>query len=344
MKSIDTQTVLVTGAGGSIGSALALRLAALRPRHLVLLDHSERGLHQIASDVSKILPPSSYSSIIGDICDGQLLRSIFGDFGPRWIFHAAAFKHVPLMETNPLAALRNNSIGTYNLARLARKHGAEIFVMVSTDKAVEPISVMGASKRVAEMALATLNGPRSRMTAIRLGNVLGSHGSVVPLFSEQIRRGGPVTVTHPDVSRYFLSISDAVELIVAAAEEEGGGILAPRVVESVKIVSLARQMISDARAEAGKAIEIVFTGLRPGDKLSEKFLSGTESVMPGRDPRLFRVVSIYPSPEIFDVLMAILSEAVERNDIPAAFDAVQQLVPDYRASVLLAPMCRSAKA
>jgi FlaA1/EpsC-like NDP-sugar epimerase len=343
MNAIDTQTVLVTGAGGSIGSALVVRLAAFRPRHVVLLDHSERGLDQIDRDISRILPSSSYSSILGDISDEQLLRSIFRDFGPRWIFHAAAFKHVPLMERNPLAALRNNAIGTYHFARLAREQGAEIFLMVSTDKAVEPMSVMGASKRVAEIALATLNGPRSRMTAIRLGNVLGSHGSVVPLFSEQIRRGGPVTVPHPDVSRYFLSISDAVELIIASAKEESGGILAPRVGRSVKILSLAHQMISRAGAEAGNEIEIVFTGLRPGDKLSEKFLSATESVRPGRDPRLFEVVSMHPSPEIFDVMMATLSAAVERNDIPAALGAVQQIVLDYRPSVLLAPMCRSAK-
>ena len=337
---MNAKTILVTGAGGSVGGALALRLAALCPQQLLLLDNSEQGLYRIDSEISKVLPPTSYSAIIGDICDEKLLRSIFRQFGPPYIFHAAAFKHVPLMERNPLAALQNNAVGTYKFARFAREWGAQAFVLVSTDKAVEPISVMGASKRIAEIALSTLDGPGTRMTSVRLGNILGSYGSVVPLFAEQIRRGGPVTVTHPEVSRYFFSISQAVELIIAAAEAESGGILVPQVGEPVKILELARQMISDADSQSG--IEIVFTGLRAGDKLSERFLSGTETVIACADPRFLRVVREHPSSQCFDRMMEILCEALERNDIPATLDAVQLIVPEYRPSASLAPACPNA--
>ncbi len=337
---MDAKTILVTGAGGSIGGALAVRLAASHSQQLLLLDHSEQGLYRIDSEISKILPPTSYSAIIGDVSDEKLLRSIFGQFGPTCIFHAAAFKHVPLMERNPLAALRNNAVGTYKFARFAREEGALGFVLVSTDKAVEPISVMGVSKRIAELALSTLNGPGTRMTAIRLGNVLGSYGSVVPLFAEQIRRGGPLTVTHPEVSRYFFSVSDAVDLIIAAAKAESGGIFVPRVGEPVKILELARQMISDANSRT--EIEIVFTGLRPGDKLSERFVSRTEADIPCADPRFLRVVGNHPSSQCFDLMMETLCEALERCDVPATLDAVQQIVPEYRPSASIASACRDA--
>src|SRR5277367_1092929 len=230
------RSVLLTGAGGSLGSALAKAIIQLEPRQLILLDHSERNLHEIDSELTAVLPSVLLTSVLGDICDVGLLSEIFDRYRPEVVYHAAAFKHVPLMENNPFAAVRNNALGTASLARIAQAEGVASFVMVSTDKAVNPISIMGASKRVAELALLNLNNPNTRMSAVRLANVLGSHGSVVPTFLSQISRGGPVTVTHQDVSRYFLTMGEAVELILRASGlEESGGIFVPQVGEPVKI-------------------------------------------------------------------------------------------------------------
>ena len=241
------RSVLLTGAGGSLGSALAKAIIQLEPQQLILIDHSERNLHEIDSELTAALPGVPRISVLGDICHAALLSEIFDRYHPEIVYHAAAFKHVPLMESNPLAAVRNNALGTNNLARISRIAGVRTFVMVSTDKAVNPISVMGASKRVAELALLRWSGSSNYMRALRLGNILASVGSVVPTFLRQISRGGPVTVTHPEVCRYFHTMDEAVELVLLTSRvETGGGIFTPQLGEPVRILDLARQLVSDS--------------------------------------------------------------------------------------------------
>jgi len=250
----------------------------------------------------------------------------------------AAFKHVPLMEDNPFAAVRNNALGTASLAKIAQAEGVTNFVMVSTDKAVNPISIMGASKRVAELALLSLNNPKNRMSAVRLANVLGSHGSVVPRFLSQISQGGPVTVTHQDVSRYFLAMGEAVELILLASGlEESGGIFVPQASAPVKILDIAVELITHAESKSREQIPVTFTGLRAGDKMSEEFISQDESTEPTVDPRLLRVKSREVPADRFDVQTEELSRWVDERNLSAMIETLCQIVPDYRPTDLLAP-------
>jgi FlaA1/EpsC-like NDP-sugar epimerase len=335
-RTVSGRTILLTGAGGSIGSALAKAIILLEPRRLILIDSSERNLNEIDLELAATVDRSLYASVLGDICDARLLCEIFRRYRPEVVYHAAAFKHVPLMETNPLAVVRNNALGTHNLARTCRAEGAATLVMVSTDKAVNPISVMGASKRIAELALVRWNNSKTHMSAVRLGNVLASQGSVLPRFVHQISRGGPVTVTHPDVTRYFLTIDEAVELILLASGlEEGGGIFVPQLRAPVKILDLALQLISDARSKSAKDIPVAFTGLRPGDKISEEFVSRSESAEPTTDRRLFRVPTENIPASRFDILMEELSRSVDQRILPAVMEKLCTIVPEYRPSELL---------
>src|SRR6202167_4244762 len=328
----------MTAAGGSIGSALAKTAIRLQPQLLLLLDNSERNLHEIDSEMAATVDPNSYKSVLGDICDAKLLTELFRRFRPEVVYHAAAFKHVPLMENNPFAAVRNNALGTASLAKIAQAEGVTNFVMVSTDKAVNPISIMGASKRVAEFALLSLNSPQSRMSAVRLANVLGSHGSVVPRFLTQISQGGPVTVTHQDVSRYFLGMGEAVELILLASGlEESGGIFVPQASAPVKILDIALELISHAESESHKEISVRFTGLRTGDKMSEEFFSQDESTEPTVYPRLLRVKSREVPAARFDIQMEDLSRWVDQRNLSAMIETLCQIVPDYRPTDLLSP-------
>jgi FlaA1/EpsC-like NDP-sugar epimerase len=334
-KQTSGTTILITGAGGSIGSALAKALLGLGPNHLVLVDHSEGNLHEIVSELS-ITSGVSYSAVVGDVCDVKLMEELVEQHRPGIVYHAAAFKHVPLMETNPFAAVRNNALGTASLARVCEAHGVPTLVMVSTDKAVNPASIMGASKRIAELALLNSTSLRSRMSAVRLGNVLGSHGSVVATFAAQIKRGGPVTVTHPDISRYFLTIGEAVELIVLVSRfNKDGGIFVPRLNAPVKIVEIAREMIGAAQSDSSHDVPVVFTGLRPGDKMSEEFLFENEFAEPTSDPRLLQV----NVPEIltsgFDRHMQNLVTSVEERNLTSMIEAIRQVVPTYRPTELL---------
>jgi FlaA1/EpsC-like NDP-sugar epimerase len=328
--------VLLTGAGGSIGSALAKAIIRHRPRSLILLDHSEGNLHQINFDLSALPGGHVLSPIVGDICDGSLLTEIFEERKPESIIHAAAFKHVPLMESNLIPAVQNNALGTYFLAQRARMHDASTFVMVSTDKAVNPHSVMGASKRLAELALLRWSSPRSPMRAVRLGNVLGSQGSVVPLFLQQIAAGGPVTVTHPEVNRYFTSLDQAVELVLLAASLDGeSGILIPNLGEPVPILELAERMIKEAGFEREREIPVVMTGLRPGDKMREEFVSEFEEVDATGNAMLHLIRTPQPCPEEFDSLMRDLRDKVGRRDLPGVLEQLCRLVPEYRPSELV---------
>jgi FlaA1/EpsC-like NDP-sugar epimerase len=335
-RVIASKTILLTGAGGFIGSALAESIVRLKPGHLILLDHSERNLHEIDLKLAGNTAPDVYTSVLGDIRDTKLISEVLERYRPDVVYHAAAFKHVPLMETNPFAAVANNALGTYDLAKLVRASGVAKMVMISTDKAVDPISIMGASKRVAELALLNLDDSRTRMSAIRLGNVWGSQGSVVPTFLNQISHGGPVTVAHPEVSRYFLSINEAVELIfLASVSEEDRGIFIPQLSAPMKIVDVAQQLIDRQRSKGEKTISVTFTGLRTGDKMSEVFLSEEELAEPTTDPKLFRVTNKNTPNDRFHRDMDELSNSVEQRDLTSMIETLCKIVPTYRPTRLL---------
>jgi FlaA1/EpsC-like NDP-sugar epimerase len=335
-KATSGKTILLTGAGGFIGSALAEAMVQLKPGHLILLDHSERNLNEIDLKLAATTARDLYTSVLGDICDTKLLSELLQRYRPHSVYHAAAFKHVPLMETNPFAAVANNALGTYKLAKLVRASGVANMLMISTDKAVNPISIMGASKRAAELALLNLNSPGTRMGAVRLGNVWGSQGSVVPKFLSQISHGGPITVTHPEVSRYFLKIDEAVELIfLAAGVEEGSGIFIPQLGAPMKIIDVAQQLINQDRSKIQKAIPVTFTGLRTGDKMSEEFLSEEEVAEPTIDRRLFRVTKKKIPNDRFHLDMDELSNSVEQRDLASMIETLCKIVSTYRPTKLL---------
>jgi FlaA1/EpsC-like NDP-sugar epimerase len=329
------KTILVTGAGGYIGCALTEALALTHPRFLILLDHSEQNLYEVSIRLAAA-GMANYAAILGDILDKPLLTEIFERYHPEAIYHAAAFKHVPLMESNPIAVVRNNAIGTWELAKAAIQFDAERLLMISTDKAVNPRSIMGASKRIAELLVIGMSGSKTKMNAVRLGNVLGSHGSVGPLFQQQIEDGGPVTVTHPDARRFFLTLNETVELILAAtALDESGSIFVPRMNEPVEILAFAKRMIHEVSPQNSREIEIVFTGLRPGDKLEEDFVSETEIVTPTSDDRLNRVKGLQVDSEALDASLSRISESVRERNLAALLAEVRRLVPEYKPSELL---------
>jgi FlaA1/EpsC-like NDP-sugar epimerase len=286
---ISGKTVLITGAGGSIGSELCRQVARYGPLRMVLFELSELALYQIEQQLSEQHPQLPLVRLIGDVKDATQIGMACAGYRPQIVFHAAAYKHVPLMEEeNAWMALQNNVLGTWNAANAAAQVGAERFVLISTDKAVNPTNVMGASKRAAEMLLSHLSnqGHRTKFMAVRFGNVLGSSGSVIPKFKEQIARGGPITVTHPEITRYFMTIPEAARLVVqAAALAESGQVYVLDMGEPVKIADLARDLIRLSGHQDGE-IGIVYTGLRPGEKLYEELLAGEDDTLASRHPRL----------------------------------------------------------
>jgi FlaA1/EpsC-like NDP-sugar epimerase len=335
-RAVSGKAVLLTGAGGSIGSAFAAAVIRFNPRHLILFDHAERNLHQVDLELKAVHDRGACTSVLGDICDEKLVSKLLRRYKPEIVLHAAAFKHVPLMEENPFAAVRNNALGTNTLAKLSQAEGVATFVMISTDKAVNPISIMGASKRVAELALLHLNSPRNRMSAVRLGNVLRSHGSVVPTFLRQILHGGPVTVTHENASRYFLTIDESVELILVALTREIGGIFVPPKRDPIRIVDLAQQLIRTNQLEPPREIAVTFIGLRPGDKISEQFLFEDEFVEhTTEDDRLLRIQTTQKVSDRFGIQMKELARSVNQRDLPSMMDVLREIVPTYRPTDLL---------
>jgi FlaA1/EpsC-like NDP-sugar epimerase len=283
------RTVLVTGAGGSIGSELCRQVARFGPARLVLLELSEFNLYSIEQELAAAFPGVALEPLIGDVKDAAWMQALCSRWRPAVVFHAAAYKHVPLMEgANSAAALANNVLGTFRTAEAAAAAGVERFVLISTDKAVNPTNVMGATKRAAERVVSQLAArhPGTRFMAVRFGNVLGSSGSVIPKFQEQIARGGPVTVTHPDIIRYFMTVPEAAGLeLQAAAIGESGQVLVLDMGEPVKIVDLARELIR-LSGHTVEEIGITFTGLRPGEKLYEELLADLESTLPTPVERL----------------------------------------------------------
>lgn len=275
-RTISNRIVLVTGAGGSIGSELCRQIARWNPSELVLLGHGENSIFEAYLELQERFPTLSLRPVIADIRDRERLDRVFQEFRPQVVFHAAAHKHVPLMETNIEEAVTNNIFGTRNLVQTAVEHEVERLVMISTDKAIRPVNVMGATKRLAEMTVLDAAECCGRdYCVVRFGNVLGSRGSVVPLFKRQISRGGPITITHPDMKRYFMTIPEAVYLVLqAAAMGDGGETYVLNMGEQVRILDLAEDLIRLSGLEPGRDVEIVFTGIRPGEKLSEDLWDG----------------------------------------------------------------------
>ncbi|GAP33859.1 polysaccharide biosynthesis protein [Piscinibacter sakaiensis] len=331
---IGGRTVLVTGAGGSIGAELCRRIAAYGPARLVLYELSEFALYRIEQQLGEAHPRLPLVRVIGDVKDAAHLRATLRAQRPALVFHAAAFKHVPLMEENAWAALQNNVLGTLNAARAALEAGVERFVLISTDKAVNPTNVMGASKRAAEMLLSRLAAEHpqgSRLIAVRFGNVLGSSGSVIPKFKAQIARGGPVTVTHPEITRFFMTIPEAARLVLqAAALADSGQVYVLDMGEPVKILALARQMIQLSGQDEAE-VGIVFTGLRPGEKLYEELLADADRTLPSAHPRL-RIAQLQDDgvPLSLEDLEAWLRSDAGGSDPAALRAALQRLVPEYR--------------
>ncbi|MGC9291538.1 MAG: polysaccharide biosynthesis protein [Acidobacteriaceae bacterium] len=332
--------VFITGAGGWIGSALARALAAMQPGSLVLLDCAEQGLYEIDADLRELRGGAPYTAVLGDVCDATLLAEIFSRHRPEIVYHAAACKHVPLMEQNPIAAVRTNAIGTYMLAQAALQSGVERLVLLSTDKAVAPRSIMGASKRAAELVLLALQTAATRMQAVRLGNVLGSRGSVVPLFQKQIAQGGPITVTAPEVRRYFLTLREALALLLLVAQpEHGSGTFIPDLGEQVRILDLARFLMEAAPGPAGREVPIVFTGLRPGDKMEEALLSAGGSFAGPTVGHATRPLRAVQGPHLTRWELAAAMEELQQSicgrNLPSILRTLLRLVPEYQPSQLL---------
>jgi FlaA1/EpsC-like NDP-sugar epimerase len=331
-EQLAGKSVLVTGAGGSIGSELCRQIMRFRPRQLVFVEQSEFALYSIEQE----FVGQPVSCVMGDVKDVARMTAVFAEHRPDVVFHAAAYKHVPLMESaNAWEAVKNNVQGTLNVARAALGCGAGEFVLISTDKAVNPTNVMGASKRLAEMACQAVQAQRSatRFVMVRFGNVLGSSGSVIPRFREQIAKGGPVTVTHPEIIRYFMLIPEAAQLVLqaglmAAQEDEGGRIFVLDMGEPVKIVDLARDMIR-LSGFTDDEIKIEFTGLRPGEKLFEELLADGESTLPTPHPKLrIAKLSTVPGQEWLADLEKWL--AAPWRDEAAVKQGLKCWVPEYR--------------
>lgn len=332
------RTVMVTGAGGSIGSELCRQILSFQPAVLLLVEHSEPHLFAIEQELVASYPDTSILPLVGDVASAVRMRSIFSRFRPEAIFHAAAHKHVPMMEHQPAEAVRNNVLGTALVAEMAIEHGVERFIFISTDKAVNPSSVMGATKRCAEIYLRSLTA-RSHATkfmAVRFGNVLGSSGSVVPTFAKQIAAGGPVTVTHSEVSRYFITIPEAVILVLeASAIGDGGDIFMLDMGNPIKIVDLATQMILLSGLKPYDDIDIVFTGLRPGEKLEEVLSYSRERVTPTEHPQITRLVSpLQPYGDVRFLLDQLAAAAEDPNCSPATMKSLlAKVVPEYASFV-----------
>ena len=333
---VTGKTVLVTGAAGSIGSELCRQLAAHEPERLILYDRHENGVFVLEMELQARFPRVPLVPVLGTVLLEDQLRTVFAAHRPDLVFHAAAYKHLPMAERNVLETIRNNVIGTRNVAQAAIEHGAQEFILVSTDKAVLPTSIMGATKRAAEMIVQELGDRGCRFVAVRFGNVLGSGGSVVPLFREQIARGGPVTVTDPEVTRYFMTIPEAVQLILQAASlGRGGEIFILDMGQPVRILDLARQMIRLSGFEPDEDIPIRFIGLRPGEKLHEELMTAEEEVAATQHDRI-KVVRASGLQTWPDIWLPRLQACVERGDVRAALKLLQTIIPAYRPSTLLA--------
>ena len=340
-KNIVGKSVLVTGSGGSIGSELSRQIAALNPERLIILDSSEFALYNIEQELRNRFAYISLIVILGSVTNGKLIAAILKKYKVNTIYHAAAYKHVPMVEANPLAGLENNGLGTYVVAEAALNAGVDNMVLISTDKAVRPTNVMGASKRLAELILQAFakKSGHTVFNMVRFGNVLGSSGSVVPLFKRQIRAGGPITVTHPDIIRYFMTIPEAVQLVIQAGNMAiGGEVFVLDMGDPVKIVDLARKMIylsgltlKDTENRDGD-IEIKYTGLRPGEKLYEELLIGNSPDKTEHE-RIMKANEKFIAMDELKPKLLLMHDFIRNNEVFAALDLLKELVIEYTPGI-----------
>lgn len=330
MSYVKDQKVMVTGGGGSIGSELCRQIADDQPKQLIIIDNYENAAYELQMELGRKHPELDVIVLIVSVQNRRKIREIFEQYKPDLVFHAAAHKHVPLMEYSPCEAIKNNVFGTMNVASEANRSGVKRMVLISTDKAVRPTNIMGASKRICEMVIQTYNQrSKTEYVAVRFGNVLGSNGSVVPLFKQQIREGGPVTVTHPDIIRYFMTIPEAVSLVLqAGAYAQGGEIFILDMGEPVKILDLAENMIRLSGLVPGEDIEIKFTGLRPGEKLYEELLIDDDNKKETANKRIFIGQPIKIDEAEFDEKLKELEKATFSEDENIR-QVVKKLVPEY---------------
>ena len=333
VKTLATgRTVLVTGAGGSIGSELCRQIAAIEPARLIAIDHSENQIFEIEGELRRTFPTLEVVAVIADIRDAARIHRIVGQYKPHAIFHAAAHKHVPLMEGNVAEAIANNVLGTRNVVDAALDAETEHLVNISTDKAVRPTSIMGATKRVAEgVVLHAAITEKRNFVSVRFGNVLGSRGSVIPTFLRQIQEGGPILVTHKEMRRYFMTIPEAVQLVLqAGALGKGGELFVLDMGEPVKIVDLARDLIRLSGLEEGTDVEIQYTGVRPGEKLYEEVLFGGEDIRATNHPKVLRTVDDTQDPEFMSRVDGLIRTAVGHTAAESELrEALRVLVPEY---------------
>ncbi len=339
-RALHGKVLFITGAGGSIGSELARQVANFGPKKVILYERSENDLFNVWTDLSARFPHLPLVPVVGDILDVAMLRDTFATYRPHSVFHAAAYKHVPLMERSCFQAVTNNIFGTYNVALIAKQYQVEDFVLISSDKAVNPTNIMGVTKRVAELIILGLQNQRTKFMAVRFGNVLGSNGSVLPTFERQIAAGGPITVTHADAERYFMTIPEAVQLVLQAATMgHGGEIFILDMGEPVRIVDLAKNLIRLSGLEADRDIKIVYTGLRPGEKLFEELSLEGEDIWPtGHEKiRVLRSASVK-----FDQVGAWLHELsalVDSKNVHGIITRLKEIVPEYTPSKEMLSLC-----
>ncbi|MBN1127405.1 MAG: polysaccharide biosynthesis protein [Chitinispirillaceae bacterium] len=328
-RQLAAKTVLITGAGGSIGSELCFQVAAYRPARMVLIDASEQCAYTIDQELKNRHRDVPIHTVVGSILDNGFMDPLFRRFRPDYIYHAAAYKHVHLMEWNPIACLRNNVLGTAHLASIAEKHGVSQFVMISTDKAVNPRGMMGISKRLAERVVLERSPSKTLFNVVRFGNVLGSSGSVIPLFQRQIHEGGPVTVTSGDTRRFFMSIPEAVQLVLQASTlNESNAIFMLEMGEPVRIADLARNLIELSGLKVGEDIEIVFTGMRPGEKVDEILLSDMENLVKTKFEKIRVQKNSMMEPEKIGKFIHHLKSDVELGNIRSIYEQITGLIPE----------------
>ncbi|MDP2741406.1 MAG: nucleoside-diphosphate sugar epimerase/dehydratase, partial [bacterium] len=335
MKEIESfikdKTILITGAAGSIGSELSRQAVRFKPSLLLLLDQDETGIFNISKELKNNFPDIKAVSLVADIRDELEVNNIFKKFQPKIIFHAAAYKHVPLMEQNIEEAIKNNIFGTKTLAEASLTFGAEKFIFISTDKAVNPTSVMGTTKRVGEMICQVYNQKNNvKFISVRFGNVLNSRGSVIPTFREQIRKGGPVEVTHPDMKRYFMLISEACLLVMqSSAMGKGGEVFVLDMGKPIKILDLAKEMIKLSGFEPDKDIPIVFTGIRPGEKLFEEILTAEEGTVATQNQKIFIAKLSNVNPEDFEEKLNDVENVANKFEKEEIIECLKKIVPYY---------------
>lgn len=331
-KLTSGKPVMVTGAGGSIGSELCRQIAALDPSLLILVDHSENQVFEIEGELRRAFPGLKLAAVIADIRNSARIHAVMAELKPHAIFHAAAHKHVPLMEVNIVEAITNNVMGTQNVVSAALDADVQHFVNISTDKAVRPTSIMGTTKRIAErIVLHAAVSSKKNFVSVRFGNVLGSRGSVIPTFMRQIQVGGPVTVTHPEMRRYFMTIPEAVQLVLqAGALGSGGELFVLDMGEPVKIVDLARDLLRLSGLEEGVDMDIAFTGVRPGEKLYEEVLFGEEDIRATNHPKVLRTIDSPEDEQFMDGVATLVRNAVmSASDDATLRDGLRQLVPEF---------------